>query len=124
VKVLVDSDILIEISRRRNEYVWAQWAELSNSEDSILYSPVSSAEVWSGSRPNEYESTGLMFQLLACAPIDAEIGRKAGEYLREFRKSHTLKLGDALIAATAAQIGAHLWTRNRKHFPMKDLSFY
>jgi predicted nucleic acid-binding protein len=35
-----------------------------------------------------------------------------------------VELGDALIAATAVQSKAALWTRDRKHYPMKELSFY
>jgi predicted nucleic acid-binding protein len=33
-------------------------------------------------------------------------------------------LGDALIAASAVTSGAMLWTRNRKHCPMKELAFF
>jgi predicted nucleic acid-binding protein len=33
-------------------------------------------------------------------------------------------LGDALIAAAASIHGLDLWTRNRKHYPMKDITFY
>jgi len=65
-----------------------------------------------------------LFAALTCVPIDAEIGRRAGEYLRLYAKSHGVELGDALIAATASIHGLTLWTRNRKHYPMKDLSFY
>ena len=50
-----------------------------------------------------------------------DIGRRAGGYLRQFRRSHGLDIGDALIAATAAVHGCALWTRNRKHYPMKDI---
>jgi predicted nucleic acid-binding protein len=61
---------------------------------------------------------------MLCVPIDSDTGRLAGNYLRTYRKSHALALGDALIAAAAAVNHAELWTRNRKHYPMKDLSFY
>jgi predicted nucleic acid-binding protein len=33
-------------------------------------------------------------------------------------------MGDALIAASAVHNEAALWTRNRKHFPMKELEFF
>jgi predicted nucleic acid-binding protein len=35
-----------------------------------------------------------------------------------------MKIGDALIAAAAAQHRAALWTRNRKHFPMLEIDFF
>jgi hypothetical protein len=35
--------------------------------------------------------------------IDENIGQLAGEYLRQFSKSHNLKIADALIAVSAAQ---------------------
>ena len=46
---------------------------------------------------------------------------RAGIYLRQFHRSHGLDIGDALIAATAAVHGCALWTRNHKHYPMKDI---
>jgi predicted nucleic acid-binding protein len=60
---------------------------------------------------------------LTCVPIDAATGRLTGDYLRRYRKSHAVELGDALIAAAAVLNSAALWTRNRKHYPMKDLVF-
>ena len=65
-----------------------------------------------------------LFTALTCIPIEVEIGERAGEYLRQYEKSHIVELGDALIAATAVIHKAELWTRNRKHFPMKDIAFY
>jgi hypothetical protein len=124
VTVLVDSDILIEVSRAKAHDIVAQWMELSQSETPILYSPVSAAELWAGARPNEYEVLTNLFGTLICTPIDAETGRRAGDLLRQYHKSHGLELGDALIAAATLLHQAALWTRNRKHYPMKDLSFW
>lgn len=36
-------------------------------------------------------------------PIDASIGRLAGDFVRLYRKSHSVELPDALIAATAVE---------------------
>jgi len=33
-------------------------------------------------------------------------------------------LGDALLAATASTHNLGLWTRNRRHYPVKDLEFF
>jgi predicted nucleic acid-binding protein len=122
--VLVDSDILIEVSREQNQEVLSQWASLSGSNSAVLYSPVTAAELWSGVRPHEQEALTALFAALTCVPIDRETGRRAGDFLRQYRKSHAVALGDALIAAAAVLHRASLWTRNRKHFPMKELTFY
>ena len=122
--VLVDSDILIEVSRGRNADVVSKWIDLSNADAAVLYSPVSVAELWAGARPNEYEMLNNLFRALTCIPIDEEAGRQAGVYLRQYRRSHGIEIADALIAASAAANRAELWTRNRKHYPMKEVSFF
>lgn len=122
--VLVDSDILIEVTRAKDIELLEKWAELSRSTAAVLCSPVSVAELWHGARPREYKVLTNLFAALTCVSIDAQIGEKAGEFLREYRKSHTIELADALIAACAVLNAAVLWTRNRKHYPMKGLSFF
>jgi len=122
--VLVDSDILIEVGRARSMEILAQWARLADSDDVVLYSPVTAAELWAGVRSREETALSRLLNSLLCVAIDVEIGRQAGDYLRIYNKSHGLELGDALIAASAVRNRASLWTRNRKHYPMKELTFY
>ena len=122
--VLVDSDILIEISRKKDDALLERWMRLSTSDDMVLCSPVSVAELWQGARPSEYEALTNLFNTLICVPVDAESGRQAGEYLREYRRSHGVELADALIASAAIMRRSALWTRNRKLYPMKGLTFY
>jgi hypothetical protein len=124
MSVLVDSDILIEVSRGRDGDIVSRWIALGRSDVAILYSPVSAAELWAGARPAEHDALKNLFRALTCVPIDAEVGRRAGDCLRHYRKSHAVELGDALIAASAMLSGAALWTRNRKHYPMKELAFF
>jgi len=123
MSVLADSDILIEVSRGRDTRIVARWLELSNSEP-VLYSPVSAAELWAGARPAEVRMIERLFAGLICAPIGAGTGRRAGEYLRQYGKSHAVEIADALIAASAVQQKSRLWTRNRKHYPMRELAFF
>jgi predicted nucleic acid-binding protein len=122
--VLVDSDILIEVSRGRDTEIVSRWLELSNSGSVVLFSPVSVAELWAGARPNEHDAINNLFRALTCIPIDGDIGRQAGAYLRQYQKSHRVEIADALIAAGAQANGAQIWTRNRKHYPMKDVLFF
>jgi predicted nucleic acid-binding protein len=124
VTVLVDSDILIEVTRAKDPEILRRWAELSESQTAILCSPVSVAELWQGALPREQGVLTNLFRTLICVSIDAETASKAGEFLHEYRKSHGLELGDALIAASVVLNGAALWTRNRKHYPMKSISFF
>jgi predicted nucleic acid-binding protein len=124
MSVVVDSDILIEVSRGKDTGIISRWTELSRSDVAILYSPVSAAELWAGARPPEHDAIANLFLALTCVPIDAATGQRAGDYLRRYRKSHAVELGDALIAAAAVLNGASLWTRNRKHYPMKELAFF
>jgi predicted nucleic acid-binding protein len=101
-----------------------KWNELSESDSVLLCSPVTIAELWHGARPAEHEALNALFDALICVSIDHEIGRRAGDYLAQYAKSHRVELGDALIAATTSIHDATLWTRNRKHYPMKGLRFY
>ncbi len=122
--ILIDSDILIEVSRGRDAAIVARWIDLSESDALILYSPVTAAELWAGARPAESANLQALLDALICVPADAWTGHQAGEYLRRYRKSHGVELGDALIASAAISNGAALWTRNRKHYPMPELEFF
>jgi predicted nucleic acid-binding protein len=122
--ILIDSDVLIEVSRARDDAILARWDELSRGDAVILCTPVNIAELWQGVRPQERKALADLFAVMTCIPIDAEIGRQAGEYLNQYAKSHSVELGDALIAATASIHNVQLWTRNRRHYPMKGLAFY
>jgi len=98
--------------------------ELGESSDFILCSPVSVAELWHGARAQEHQALEGLFRGLICIPIDADTVGALGIFLRAYHKSHSIELGDALIAAAAQQQNAMLWTRNRKHYPMRDLGFF
>ena len=122
--VLVDSDILIEVARGRNAGIVARWVDVSNSDAAVLYSPVSVAELWAGARPAEYEALHNLFRTMTCIPIDPETGRQAGIFLQQSRRNHAVEIADALIAAGAVANRAELWTRNRRHYPMKEVTFF
>ena len=85
---------------------------------------MSIAEILAGSQKGEEKAIGDLFLLLETLPITSDVGRKAGEYVRSYAKSHGVELGDALIAASAYSSSRELWTRNKKHYPMKDVRFF
>ncbi len=122
--VLIDSDVLIEVLRDRSPEIARRWEALASGDSLAAYSPVSGAEIWHGTRPSEARAISALFTALTCIPIDDAIGRRAGECLAGYRASHGADLSDALIAATASIHGVSLWTRNRKHFPMRDIRYF
>jgi len=124
MSILIDSDIVIEVLRGRDQAILAQWSVLAASPSPILISPITVAEIGAGALAGELPAIARFFAPLTCIDLDQKIGRLAGEYLRRYSKSHSLKIADALIAASAVQNQAALWTRNRKHYPMPDLSFH
>lgn len=124
MSVLIDSDIVIEVLRGRNRQIIAQWIALANSSSPCLVSPITIAEIGAGALPSEMLAITQLFTPLTCVVIGESIGQLAGDFLRRYAKSHSLKIADALIAASAVQSHASLWTRNRKHYPMSELTFF
>ena len=124
MSIFIDSDVVIEVLRGRDQAILARWSALAASPSPILISPITFAEVGAGARPTEIQKVAQFFALLTCVVIDQEIGELAGAYLLRFSKSHNLKIADALIAASAVRNQATLWTRNDKHYPMPELGRY
>lgn len=122
--ILIDSDILIEVFRQRDAKLAARWAAVAEGGEAVFCTPVSIAELWHGARENEYFALKLLFRAMTCVPIEETIGRRAGEHLRKYHRSHDVEIADALIAAAAEICGLRLWTRNRKHYPMSGIEFY
>lgn len=122
--LLVDSDVLINVLRNREPSAAKDWQFAVNVAGSIFYSPVSQTEIRHGMKDSERAAIEHVFSAMICLPIDDQIGRMAGDFMRTFHRSHGLLLADALIAATASLHTLPLWTNNHKHFPMKDLSFF
>lgn len=122
--ILLNTDVLIEVFRERDPGIAARWKECAGRDTFLAYSPVTETEIFQAIHDDERPGVAEILDALFCVPIDCHIGRVAGEYLRLYHKSHSLQMPDALIAATASMGRLALWTRNRKHFPMKDVQFF
>jgi predicted nucleic acid-binding protein len=84
-------------------------------------SAITAAELFVGARTatEERRIDDLLHRLLV-HNVDLDIARLGGAYRRRYGPSHGVLIPDALIAATAQVRGAHLVTRNARHFPMLD----
>lgn len=116
--ILVDSDVLI--AHLRGLPAATDWLRASRQTSGPLAtSAVSVAEVAGGMRSGERAEVWRLFDALRIEPVTELIARRAGEFMRAHRRSHTaIGLGDYLIAATADTGGLELATLNVKHFPM------
>lgn len=121
--VLYDSDVIIEILRGRSKVVTAARA-LEERGVPTYCTAVQWAEIHAGIRPGEEALTEAFLEARGQIVLDAGAGRRAGAYLARYARSHRLELADALVAAAASTSGIHLWTLNRKHYPMPDVRFY
>ena len=82
-------------------------------------SVLSRIELEGGMRASEKAMVARLFTSMQLVPVSEIIAGRAGEFLREYRRSHsTIDLVDYVIAATADVYGAELQTLNVKHFPM------
>ena len=106
---LLDSNILIYASQPGNEFL-DEWLEASGT----MYSAISLTEVlgYRGITTEDENLFEAMFAQLAMQPVSVSVLRKAAA-LRRVRR---LKLGDAIIAATALETGSELVTRNEQDF--------
>jgi hypothetical protein len=106
---LLDSNILIYASQPGNEFL-DEWLEASGT----MYSAISLTEVlgYRGITTEDGQLFEAMFAQLAMQPVSVSVLRKAAA-LRRVRR---LKLGDAIIAATALETGSELVTRNEQDF--------
>jgi len=120
-RILVDTDVLIEILRG-SEWAVACVSELHRTGVQFLFSPVTRAEIVHGMRPGEERQINLLLSAMEPLPITDTAGDRAGGYLRAFHRSHGVQMGDALIAASAVLARAALLTCNRKHYPMPDIA--
>jgi hypothetical protein len=84
-----------------------------------LVSVLSRVEIEGGMRSAERQQVAALFSYLRMKPVTDAIARRAGGYVRQYRRSHQgIDLVDYVIAATAEQFQADLLTLNIMHFPM------
>jgi hypothetical protein len=121
--ILLDSDVIIAWLRG-SEPVAGAIMNLLESGHTLLWTPVSIAEIFAGARKTESARIGTLFLILETLSISETIGKEAGRYLQKYSKSHSLELGDALIGASASMAGLSLWTLNKKHYPMPEVRLF
>jgi len=119
--MLIDTDVLIWMTRG---HVGA--AARLNALVPWQISAVTYIELVQGCR-NKQElaqiKKGLALSQTNILPISTAISERAMQLIDSYALSHSMQLGDALIAATALAHGLTVLTANAKHFsPISELS--
>ena len=114
---LFDTDVLIE--HLRGNPAGSELVRDAVAKDDGACSVLTRFELLAGMRSHERAAIRDLLGVLANIPVTAEIATQAGEWGRQYRKSHAhVGAVDYLIAATADYLGADLLTRNVRHYPM------
>jgi predicted nucleic acid-binding protein len=120
ISCLLDTDVAIDFLRRRDyaRNLLVNWA----GEGLLAISTLTQLEIYRGMKSGEEVVTNAFLDGLVSVPVDVPVARQAGGIIREFRlKGVTIGIGDAIIAATALQVGAPLITNNVEHYPSVGL---
>lgn len=112
--ILVDTDILVDYLRGRQEAI----NYLEGSDAEFKMSVLNVAELHAGVRDHEREAVSALMGCFEIIPLDQALAIRGGLWRRDFGRSHGVGLADALIAATAEKLECPLATLNRKHYPM------
>ena len=116
--IVVDTSVLID-HLRAHEQARAALRYATSEGERLAASVLTKVEVLAGMRPSEERPTRLLFESLDWIEVSNEIAEHAGALANRFLPSHPgVDPVDYVIAATAEQLNAELWTRNVKHFPM------
>jgi len=116
--VVADANVLIDYLRGRAAAVDAIDRSVS-SNVALTASTLTKVEVLAGMRPDEEEATRDLCGVVDWIPVTDPIADLAGEFARRFHRSHRgIEVVDYVVAATAEDRGAAIWTTNLKHFPM------
>ncbi len=114
-EILIDTDILIDISR--GVISTAQYLAQVSATTTLSISSITQMKLIVGCQDKQalrlIDRFLTRFQIVFLTP---EITKQGITLLREYKLSHGLLIPDSLIAATALTIGIPLLTRNQRDF--------
>lgn len=117
IEAVFDTTVFIDAFKGHDGAVTLMAAARGNS-GSAGYSPVTAYELWLGYMSRSEE----MFHIAAFAALreisfNSASARQVATWLRGYTRSQRLqRASDAMIAATAASLGATIYTRNPRDF--------
>lgn len=120
-KVIIDTDILIDVLRSKKEAV-ALISELEMKKFLLATTTVNAFELYYGAHKSTQQEKGLqstknLLSRLVLLPFTSRSAQKAGHIYAELeRTGHSIGLRDSFVAAIALTRGFAVATRNTQHF--------
>ncbi len=120
--MLFDTDILIWIQRGNEKAA----SMLENDERPAIstYTYMELLQCMQNKKQHKQTRDFLKDMDIKILPLSHIIGQRAAVYVEEYGLSHSMRAGDAIIAATAIEYNLPLCSGNKKHFRcIKELDF-
>jgi predicted nucleic acid-binding protein len=122
-RYILDTGIIIRQMRGRKDVLRLVRGIAGRGRVGI--SPVTHLELYVGLQPHEEYAGRKLLSRFQTVPVDAEIGQRAGQLIRQQKaQGRALSVPDAIIAASALQHGLTLVTFNPGDFDLPGLQLY
>lgn len=117
-RYLVDTDVIINYLKGKNKSK-DFFMGIIDGEVIGFFSVITEAELLSGARDaKDEESIYAVLDVMEAIEVGRNIAITAGKLRRKYYAAYNTELPDAIIAATAKEMGLILATANEKHFRM------
>lgn len=115
---VIDTSVLIDHLRGHAPARQALTSAVAGNER-LVGTVLTRTEILAGLQPGEESATHALLGIIDWAPVDERLADAAAALAQRYVATHPgIDTVDYVIAATTAQVGGRLWTRNVKHFPM------
>lgn len=117
---ILDTDIVVWIMREEKRIIQA--VDEIAKKDKTGVSTVTIAEIYKNIFTSEISKFDDFLRFQEIFPVTVEVAKKSGLYWQKYHtRLKNLSLTDCLVAATAGDQRAVVFTLNTRHFPMKDI---
>ena len=111
--IFLDTNVLIKILKGNAETI----DKVTNLQAPLSISSITAMELIYGAKnKQEQQKLERFIQLFTTVHVNKSISNQALKLVKQYAKSHTLDIPDALIAATALEHKASLFTYNLQDF--------